>query len=352
MERALVNLTKFFLALTLALAGLMAYLNSVGNPGAVKSEGADFSKEAEDDQTTPRQIYAQIVDDEEKEKFAERAVLEGRPFKYLLKRVATMTNAEVRKAVDDRTILENLSDEPDLHRGEAYAAGRGVIVEIAEAELTADYGFAKGWTVLPAVFINTAREVYALRILCPPGSGLYRKLKKGIDDDKLPVMNMAGLFFKKYARQTGDPKEKPWVRPLLVCPEPAFPANEEPRQVLKEIAEAGYGHLLPSKRIDAPAVEERLVLELVLEKDSFKMRAWGENAGADVNAFVAKAVEKLKKRLPVEQATKPSAVILMKGGMTSDPRVEKVRAALKAAGMERVCVKQEAANLTGAPNGK
>jgi hypothetical protein len=36
----------------------------------------------------------------------------------------------VRKAVDDRTILENLADEPDLHRGEAYAMGRGVVVEV------------------------------------------------------------------------------------------------------------------------------------------------------------------------------------------------------------------------------
>jgi hypothetical protein len=128
--------------------------------------------------------------------------------------------------------------------------------------------------VLPAVFINTAREVYALRILCPPGSDLYKKLKKGIDEDKLPVMNMAGLFFKNYARRTGDPKEPPWVRPLMVCPEPVFPPNEEPRQVMKEIAEAGYAHLLPSKRIEAPGAEERLVIDVTIEKDAARIRAW------------------------------------------------------------------------------
>src|SRR6187399_920953 len=96
--------------------------------------------ESEAEQTTQRLIYAQIVDQEKKDVFVERAVLEGKAFKHLLKKVSTMTNQDVRKAVDDRTILENLSDEADLHRGEAYAAGRGVIVEVAEAELTPDYG--------------------------------------------------------------------------------------------------------------------------------------------------------------------------------------------------------------------
>lgn len=355
MVRPVFNLLKFVLALTLVVVGLFVVFDYTGFLGTAKSDGADFSKEAEDDQSTRRQIYAQIVDEEEKDKFAERPILEGRPFKYLLKRVSTMPNADVRKAVDDRTILENLADEPDLHRGEAYAAGRGVVVEISEAELTPDYGFPKGWTVLPAVFINTAREVYALRILCPPGSELYKKLKKGIDEDKLPVMNMAGLFFKNYARRTGDAKQPPWVRPLLVCPEPVFPANEEPRQVLKEIAEAGYGHLLPSKRIDAPSVDERLIVDLVLDKDGAKLRAWGADAGADTNGFIATATDKLKKRLPAEEAAKPAAVILLKGGLPADPRVEKVRVALKAVGVERVCVKQEVVNPinpNSAPTGK
>src|SRR5947207_2826910 len=81
--------------------------------------------ESEAEQTTQRLIYAQIADQEKKDVSVERAVLEGKPFKHLLKKVSTMTNQDVRKAVDDRTILENLSDEPDLHRGEAYAAGRG-----------------------------------------------------------------------------------------------------------------------------------------------------------------------------------------------------------------------------------
>ncbi|HLX63091.1 MAG TPA: hypothetical protein VKX17_17610 [Planctomycetota bacterium] len=337
---------KFILALGVVLAGVVFYLDSTGYFGRARSEGADFSEPLEEQQTTPRQLFAQIVDTEEKDAFSERAILEGRPYKYLLHLVSKKTNAELRKANNDRTTFENLLDEGDLHRGEAYAAGRGVIVEATEVELPPEYGFPKGWTVIPAVFINTAREVYALRVLCPPGSGLYKKIKKSLDDDQEPVMNLAGLFMKCYARKTGDPKEPPWVRPLLICTEPEFLEKDEPRKVLKEIEEAGYAHLLPSQRIDAPGADERLVIDVALEKDAAKIHAWGQTAGAsaDVNTFVAQAVDRLKKRLPAEHVAKPSAVLMVKGGMPDDARVTKIVEALKAAGVTRVCVKQEFEN--------
>lgn len=298
--------------------------------------------ESEVEQSTPRLLFAQIVDDEPKDVFVERAILEGRPFKYLLKRAAAKIFAELRGATDEKLLFEYLSDEPDLHRGAAYTPGRGVVVEISRVELDPAYGFPAGWSVLPAVYVNTAKEIYALRFICPPGSKLYDRLKKGIDEDELPVINLAGLFIKNYARKTNDPKEKPWARPLLVCPEPEFPANVEPRHVLKELQEAGYGNLLPSQRIDAPGAEERLVVEVTLTKDDIALKAFGKSATGDVGAFLKEALERLKKRLPAEQAQHPSVVFLLSGGPASDIRFQKAVSEIKAAGVERVCIRLDA----------
>ena len=347
--RQVFNLLKFFLVLMLVAIGLFFYLDFSGYFGPSKA-AADFGVESEVEQTTPRQILAQIVDTDEKDKYAERAILDGRPFKFLLKCVAKFDIKQILKDVNDRTTYENLTDEPDLHRGEAYAAQRGVIVEVSNADLTPEYGLP-GYTVLPAIFVNTAHEIFALRILCPPGSKAYEKLKTGIADDKLPVVNLAGLFFKNYARQPGDPKESPWIKPLLVCPEPDFVAGEEPREVMKELRDTGNLRLLPSQRVEGSPAEERLVLNVELEKDGTKVRAWGENAGsADMNAFLAKAVEKLKTHLPAQQI--PAAVVIVKSGKPEDPRVKKVLDAVRAAGVTRVCVKQDAVQPIAATPGK
>jgi hypothetical protein len=295
---------------------------------------------SETDQSTPRLLYAQIVDDEPKDVFVERAILEGKPFKYLLKRAAAKTCAELIAATDEKLMFEYLSDEPGLHRGAAYTPGRGVVLEVSRVELDPSYGFPPGWSVLPAVYVNTAKEVYALRFICPPSSTLYDRLKKGITDDELPVINLSGLFFKNYARKTGNPKEPPWVRPLLVCPEPQFPANVEPRHVLKELDEAGFGNLLPSQRIDAPGAEERLVLDVTISKDAAVMKAFGSTESTDPKGFIPEAIERLKTRLPPDQALHPSIVILWHGTQPNiTPTQKKILVPDRFSGVERVFFK-------------
>ena len=334
-------MVKLFLLIGLVAIGVFFYYDHAGNLNSSKpaAGGVDFSADSEAAQTTQRQIYAQIVDSDEKDQFAEHAILEGLPFKYLLKRTAKVTRAEVVKEVNDRTTFENLTDEPDLHRGEAYAPGRGVIIEVSIADLGPEYGLP-GYTVLPAIFVNTAHEIYALRILCAPGSKVFEKLDSGIKADKLPVVNLAGLFFKNYAKQPGDPKEQPWVKPLLVCPEIEFVAGEEPREVMKELQDTGYARMLPTTRVFGFPTDERLVLDVALDKDGVKMRALGADAkGEDAAAFISDSVAKVRARLPAEQAAHAAAVVVLKAGVVTDPGLKPVLDALKAAGVTRVAVK-------------
>lgn len=295
-------------------------------------------------QATERMLFAQVIDAEPKDVFKERAILEGKPFKHLLKRAAAATSKQVREATDDRILFENLGDEADLHRGKAYTPGYGVIVEISKVELPPEYGFPSGWTVLPAIFLNTAREVYALRIISPPGSTLYEKLNMGIERDELPVLNLAGFFFKNYARKTSDEKEPPWVRPLLVCPEPdiADPSQEKnkPRSVFKELDEAGFSRLLPSLRIDAPGAEERLVIEILPGQPPVLRIDGVDSPYTDASKILTKAVDQLKSRLNAEQATDPSAVLWYKKGVLTDAELEKLSASFKAIGVNRVYTKE------------
>ncbi|MEI6233981.1 MAG: hypothetical protein WCT04_13070 [Planctomycetota bacterium] len=358
---------KMLLALGLILIGLFFYLDYSGyfngikttihdvefklaKSPAPKAASIDLTVESESQQTTPRQLFAQIVDTEDKDTFLERAMIEGHPFKYLLKRVSKTSREQIVKDVNDRTTFENLTDEPELHRGEAYAPGRGVIVEVTQADLGPEYGLP-GWSVLPAVFVNTAHEIYALRILCPAGSNVFEKLSAGIKDDKLPVVNLAGYFFKNYARQPGDPKEQPWIKPLLVCPEIQFVQGEEPREVMSELRDTGYARMLPTKRVEAPGAELRLVIDAVSEKDTVKFRAWGIDSGADVKAFVTDAIATLKKHLPAEHAAQPAAVIVTRGAL-KEPQLQPLIDALKAAGVKRICVKLDVTKPSAATPGK
>lgn len=336
----------------LAGAGVLIYFivsnNHASSVSAAQKLPPKLDPESEAEQSTPRLLHAQIVDSEPPDVFAERAIIEGRPFKSLLKKVALKSCADLRAATDDKLLFENLGDEADFHRGEAYTPGRGVVLELTRAWLDSGYGFPDGWTVLPGVFVNTAREVYAVRFICPPDSTLYDRLKKGINDDSLPVINLSGVFFKNYARNTSDPKEKPWIRPLLICPEPEFPANVEPRHAFKEMQEAGVAHLLPSKRIeDVPGAEERLVLDVTLAQTSLKMKAFGSAVdfptGAplnDVGAFVTRALATYTKRLPAELSDR-SAIVLVRGGPPTDERIRQLAALIKGQGVPRVFIKQD-----------
>jgi hypothetical protein len=292
-----------------------------------------------------------------KEDFVERATIEGRPFKHLLQRASRLTAEQVRKQVDDRLTYELLDDEPDRHRGEPYAAGRGVVVEIAQAELSPEYNFPAGWTVLPGVFVNTAKEIFAVRFICPPGSTLFERLKGGIDTDALPMIQLSGLFFKLYARRTHDIKEPPWVAPLLVCPEPEFPANVEPRHVLSEIREAGFAHLLPSERIEAPRTEERLVFE-VAQDESKRPAASdvvqpmllfeGDKCPLATADILESAVQDFIKRQP-RDALMPAAVVLAHGLKEDAPLFNGLRAKFRKLGVSRICIKTDFA-LPGAPS--
>jgi len=121
------------------------------------------------EQTAERQIFAQIVDSEDKDRFVERAILERRPYNRLLKTASKSTAEQLRKAINDRTFPESLSDEPDLHRGEPYFAGRGVVLEISDLADGQEYGLPKGTMILPRRFHqHGARRVRAAHRL-PPG---------------------------------------------------------------------------------------------------------------------------------------------------------------------------------------
>lgn len=295
-----------------------------------------------------KRLMLQIVDQEGKEDFVERAVIEGKPFKYFLQHVSRLTAVKIRESVDDRLTYEQLLDDSDLHRGDSYTAGRGVVVEIDSVPLPPEYGFPLGWSVLPGVFINTAKEVFGIRIICGPGSTLYDKLKKGVEEDSLPVIHLSGLFFKNYARRTNSVKEPPWFGPLLVCPEPEFPANVQPRHVLTELREAGYGHLLPSQRINAPKTEERMIFEV--EQAEGKVGGSseimkpalifeGQRGSLEKAEMLESAVQDFLKRQP-RDALAPAAVVMVRGMQTDAPLLNGLRDKFRKLGVSRVTIKQ------------
>ena len=143
--RSVFAMVKFLLVLGLLAIGAFFYLDHIKYFGPPVHDGVpagkdgaaspDFSVESEAEQTTQKQLYAQIVDTDAKGQFSERAILEGRAFKFMLQRVSKTTRAQLVKELNDRTTVEQLIDEPDLHRGEAYAPGRGVVVEVSIAPL-------------------------------------------------------------------------------------------------------------------------------------------------------------------------------------------------------------------------
>lgn len=290
-----------------------------------------------------RLLFAQIVEDTEPNAYAESAIIEGKAFKYFLKQCGQTTHDALRKQTNDQITFETLESQPGMYRGQIVTLQRGVVLEVSEAKLGPEYGLPPGSTVLVAVFVDSARDVYALRILCAPNSRLYQKLQRGIEDDALPVARMSGYFMKLYARQTNDPKEPPWRRPLLICPEPEFSRAIEPRHVADDMRVSGTDKLLPSQRITAPGAEERLVVEIYpsrIKPEEPVIRCGGKLCGPDLNAFIAEHADALVKRLPNDQKQSPAAVILI------SPRTPQnahtcVLAALRAAGIKRIAVKKE-----------
>jgi hypothetical protein len=286
-------------------------------------------------------LFAQIVEDLQPGEFAESGIIEGQPFKHFLKGLADVTHDQVRKQTNEQLQFETLYNEPGLYRGQVVTLPRAVILEVSQARLGPEYGLP-GYTVLPAVAVDSLRDVYALRILCPPNSKLFEKLKKGIDEDALPVVRITGYFMKLYARQTADPEEPPWLRPLLVCPEPEFSQAAEPRSVWNELRDTKMDRLLPSQRIDTPGAEERLIVEMLPGNDTknARVRIGNEDAPADLKTFIAAATAALKKRLPGEQREFPAAVIFINSRAPLG-NLNAIQSALRAAGIKRQAVKRE-----------
>jgi hypothetical protein len=283
-----------------------------------------------------RLLYAQIVEDTDG-KYVESAIIEGAPFKHFLKSLQDATHDQVRKLTNEQLTFDALHRQPGLYRGQVVTLARGVVLEVSQADLPPEYGLPHGYTVLPAVFVDAARDVYALRILCAPGSTLYEKLSTGIKNDALPVLRMSGYFMKLYARKTSDEKEPPWRRPLLVCPEPEFSQGAQPRKVWEELRDTHMDKLLPSLRIDAPGAEERMIVEVLPQG---AIRIDGREAGGDLSKSMSDAVASFKKRLPEEQRPFPAAVILISPGASRN-KMDDIVAALRGAGVQRLAVKSE-----------
>jgi len=230
-----------------------------------------------------------------------------------------------------------------MYRGQVVTLSRGVIVEVSRAMLPAEYGLP-GYSVLPAIFVDSSHDVYALRILCPPDSKLYDKLRKGIEYDAFPVLRISGYFMKLYARKPNRDTEPAWQRPLLICPEPEFSQIVEPRKVWKDMEDNKVDDLLPSERLDAPGAEERMLVQISVArgaaKSELRTTADGQPVSGDVKALIAQAVTNFKKRLPKEEQPDPAAVILLSPSAPKDA-ADKVISALRAAGVQRLAIKRE-----------
>jgi hypothetical protein len=236
-----------------------------------------------------------------------------------------------------------MMDQPGMYRGQVVTLTRGVIVEVSHAPLPAEYGLP-GYSVLPAIFVDSSHDVYAVRILCPPDSKLYDKLQKGIEEDAFPVMRISGYFMKLYARKTNRESEPPWQRPLLICPEPEFSQIIEPRKVWADMRDNKVDDLLPSERVEAPGAEERMLVQISVARaaasSEIRTVADGQLITGDLKSGIAQAVAGFKKRLPKEQQPYPSAVILLSPAAPKDS-ADKTVSALRAAGVQRLAIKRE-----------
>ncbi len=290
-----------------------------------------------------RRLFAQIVEDYYPDKFEESAILEGAPYKWFLHQVASTNQDQLRKHTNDKITFDNLMDKPGLYRGQVVTLSRGIVIEARQVELPPEFELP-GYSIILAVFIDSARDVYALRILCPPGSKLFERIDKGIKEDSLPVGRACGYFMKLYARNTAKADETPWRRPLLICPELEFSKLVESRHIADDLVSSGADKLMPSQPIEAPDAEERLIVEVLPGKTAagFQLRIGAKTAETDFKPFVLEAVEDLRKRLPADQTNHPSAVILVRGDAPKTG-MDSALAALRAADVRRLAIKRDAA---------
>lgn len=295
-----------------------------------------------------RLILAQIVDDA----FVpdECAILEGRAYKYLLKHCAATKESELKKEEnkDEATAptYQRLLRQPNLFRGQVVVVRRCVIIEVDKAQLPAEFGLP-GYSVMPALMVNQLNELYELRILSPPGSDLYEKLRRGIADGKNPVLRVSGYFMKNHCKLTSVEGEPPWRAPLLICPEPSIEKRAGTYNAYQDLVDARMDRYLPSQTITAPRAEERLVVEVLAAPEdagfppgTCVLRAGGRQGSPSDPQFLTTAIERFKTRLPEDQRPQPSVVVLW---ARNAPRagVRPVVVSLNDLGLKRLYVKNE-----------
>lgn len=337
----------------LRTAGLMLALAACALAGCSRKPSQEpkvWADRMDAEANERRLLMAQIVDDPHD--LQASAALEGKAYKHLLKLCAA--NPDETKLDDkknEQATFENLLKHPHLFRGELAGVKNAVVMEVEQAKLPAEYGLP-GYTVLPAILAAGSPpyvQVYELRILCPPGSTLYAQLKKGIEEDKNPVMRVTGYFMKNHVKRTNRANEPPWQRPLLVCPEPTFRRVNPTYPAMSELQHSDAWDLLPSVRVDAPRSEERMVVELVGRSSGSRAqdarefaRVDGQLAALDDKAFVAQRVQAFRARLPQDHL--PSAVVLRSSAAPAGS-ISAMVEALAAAGIKKIYVKDEAEML-------
>ena len=132
-------------------------------------------------------------------------------------------------------------------------------------------------------------------------------------------------------------------RPLLVCPEPEFSQLVEPRNVQQDLIDSHNDKLLPSHRMEAPATEERLVVEMLPPLGGTKearLRVDGKPASGELRGCVAEGVRSFQTRLPAGQQSTLAAVVLISSGAPRG-QLNDVLTALRAAGVKRLAIKRE-----------
>jgi hypothetical protein len=282
----------------------------------------------------------------------ECGILEGQVYRYLVKRCAEIGEGHLKKLEEKDPLRapthERLLRQPNLFRGSAVVVRRAVVIEVAQAELTPEYGLP-GYTVLPALLVNSAHELYELRLVCPPGSRMYEKLSKGIEEGKNPVLRVSGYFMKNHAKRTNVPEEPPWRAPLLVCPEPAIERRAGTYNAYRDLVEAKMDKYLPSQPLPGPKADRRLVVELLPPDPGGqlgppRLRVDGQEGTPEQPGFLAQAVERLKSSLPADQAHAPSAVLLRSASSTKEDVLAVLRQ-LADLGLRRLSVKDEAETL-------
>lgn len=293
-----------------------------------------------------RWLLAQVVDDPRVPE--ECGILEGRAYKYLLRLCARIKEGRLNDAEDKEATFEHLQDQPGLFRGHVVVCRESVVIEVAKADLGPEYGLP-GYAVLAALLVNSARELYELRILSPPGSTLYEKLQAGIEEEKNPVLQATGYFLKNHAKLTSDPKEPPWRRPLLVAPEPSFNKLGKTYNAWRDLVDNRLDKLLPSKALPGPKAEERLVVEVLpAAGGAAELHAEGLIFSPSAAEPLGRALAACLARLPATQKTAPSAVVFLSRGAPAGAATEAL-ALLRQAGIQRLFMKDENESLRPPP---